>query len=131
MSISINCYDDGTLKMKWFSFGSGSKAFVIIPGLSVKSVMESADAIAEASGIFAENYTVYVFDRKEDITSPYSITDMADDTVTVMKALGLDNVILFGASQGGSISLAIASSYPEMVSRLILGSTTARITAEH
>lgn len=131
MSIDINFYDDGILKMKWFSFGSGRRSFVIIPGLSVKSVMDSADAIAEAYGMFAENYTVYVFDRKEDIASPYSIADMADDTVTVMKALGLCDVTIFGASQGGSIALVIASSYPDLVSRLILGSTTARITAEY
>ena len=131
MSIKINCYDDGILKMKWFSFGNGRKAFVIISGLSVKSVMESADAIAEAYGMFAENYTVYVFDRKDDITSPYTISDMADDTVRVMKALGLCDVTLFGASQGGSISLVIASVYPDLVSGLILGSTTARISDEN
>ena len=131
LSIKINCYDDSTLKMKWFSFGSGNKAFVIIPGLSVKSVMDSADAIAEAYGIFAEDYTVYVFDRKEDLISPYSIENMAEDTVTVMKSLGLGDVTLFGASQGGAISLVIASKYPDMVSRLILGSTTAHITEEY
>ena len=117
--------------MKWFCFGSGDKPFVIIPGLSVKSVIESADAVAEAYGLFAEKYTVYLFDRRENVSAPYTIAEMAEDTVTVMKALGLSDITLFGASQGGSISLVIASSYPDMVSRLILGSTSAHITPEY
>ncbi|MBR1796974.1 MAG: alpha/beta hydrolase [Clostridiales bacterium] len=130
MIITINNYDDGSIRMKWFSFGSGDKPFVIIPGLSVKSVMESADAIAQAYDLFAKEYTVYVFDRRENITAPYSIADMAEDTVKVMSSLGLKDITLFGASQGGMISLTIASLYPEMISRLILGSTSAHITSE-
>mgnify|MGYP000509005964 FL=1 len=53
--------------MKHIVFGSGTKNFVILPGLSVHSVMGLADAIAEAYKDFCEEYTVYVFDRAENI----------------------------------------------------------------
>ena len=46
--------------MKHIVFGSGNKNFVILPGLSVHSVMGLADAIAEAYKDFCEEYTVYV-----------------------------------------------------------------------
>lgn len=47
--------------MEYVRFGSGEKHFVILPGLSVQSVLISAQAVAAAYKSFAQDYTVYLF----------------------------------------------------------------------
>lgn len=129
MSITIETLRTDRFCMRWFRFGSGSRVFVILPGLSVKSVMNDADAIAEDYAAFTAEYTVCVFDRREDPPNAYSVRDMAHDTAQAMKELGLSGVCLFGASQGGMIAQVIAAEYPELVGKLVLGSTTSRVAA--
>ena len=116
--------------MDYFRFGSGEKTLVILPGLSVDSVMKYADAIASAYGLFAEDYTVYVFDRRKELPASYSVYDMAQDTAAAIRALGLNRVCVFGASQGGMIAMEMAVGHPELVSKLVLGSSAARIEPE-
>ena len=62
----------------YFRFGEGAKTLVILPGLSVQSVMGSADAVAAAYECFAAEYTVYLFDRRSDLPAKYPLADMAD-----------------------------------------------------
>ncbi len=123
-SVKTVLFDGG--EMDYISFGKGDKTFVILPGLSIHSVMNYADAVEAAYSSFEEEYTVYLFDRKKSIESGYSIFDMASDTASAMKALGLSKCSVFGASQGGMIAIYLASCYPELVSKLILGSTLSR-----
>ena len=115
--------------MDGFSFGRGDRALVILPGLSVQSVMLWADAVAEAYRPLAEDFTVCVLDRRKELPAAYSVRGMAEDTAAAIRALGLERVCLFGASQGGMIAMMIAAEHPELVSRLVLGSTAARVDA--
>ena len=124
-----NCIIEN-IRMQYFKFGTGKKIFVIIPGLSVQSVMGSAEAVAEEYDIMKDEYVTYVFDRRENIEAPYTIHDMAEDTVKVMKSLGIERCNLFGASQGGMIAMDIAINHNEMVNKLILGSTSSHVTKE-
>ena len=114
--------------MDYFKFGRGEKTLVILPGLSVQSVMTSANQIAEAYGIFCDDYTVFVFDRRKNLPSEYSVSDMANDTVAAINRLGLKRINLFGTSQGGMISMEIAVKNPELMQSLILGSTAVRVS---
>ncbi len=123
---SVKTVSSGGMEMDYIVFGSGEKAFVILPGLSVHSVMGSADAIAEAYKDFADEYTVYLFDRAKNISEGYSVRDMATDTAKAMKALGIENADVFGASQGGMIAQYLAIDHPELVHKMILGSTLAK-----
>ena len=116
-------------EMDYVRFGNGSKNFVIIPGLSVKSVMGSAAAIADAYGMFADGYTVWLFDRRKELPAVYPVKQMADDTAEAMKALGIRDAYIFGASQGGMIALEIAINYPELIKKAVLGSTAAHVDA--
>lgn len=116
-------------EMEYFSFGEGDKAFIILPGVDVKSVMLSAKAIEAAYRDFGKEYTVYVFDRRKNMPDDYSVKAMADDTAEVMKALGISGAYVFGASQGGMIAMCIAISHPELIAKLVLGSTAARVDA--
>lgn len=117
----------GGFEMEYFKFGRGNKTFVTLPGLSIQSVMRSKDAVEEAYRLLSDDFTSYVFDRRKEIPDNYSIYDMADDTVAVMKELGLRDIYIFGASQGGMIALTIAARYPGLVKKLVLGSTSSHV----
>ena len=128
-------FQTGTIRtdgfsMDYFRFGHGEKTLVILPGLSVDSVVKYAGAVSTAYGLLTGDFTVYVFDRRKELPEEYSIDEMAEDTAAAIRALGLDHVCLFGASQGGMIAMAIAIRYPEIISRLVLGSTSARVEQE-
>lgn len=118
-------------RMDYVRFGQGDRAFVILPGLSVDSVMKYADAVAEVYKPLTDDFTVYLFDRRRELPEAYSVCDMARDTAAALRALGLAQVDLFGASQGGMIAMTIAVEHPELVRRLILGSTSARMDQRH
>ena len=117
-------------EMGYCKFGFGSKTFVILPGLSVQSVIKAKEAVEASYAMMGSDFTTYLFDRKYEVSDGYSIYDMADDTANAMKALGLSDVYLFGASQGGMIAMAIAIKYPELVKKLVLGSTSSHVKPE-
>ena len=125
-AVNVKTASAGDVKMDYIVFGTGEKNFVILPGLSVHSVMGAADAIADSYQDFSEEYTVYVFDRAADIREGYTVRDMADDTAAVMNALGIEDADVFGASQGGMIALYLAIDHPELVHKMILGSTLSK-----
>ena len=54
----------------------------------------------------------------------YNLTDMAEDTVRLIKALHLRSTHLLGASMGGMIAQIVAARYPSLVKRLALMFTT-------
>ena len=127
MHIKIESVQTETCAMEYFRFGHGSKNLVILPGLSVQSVMGAADAVAAAYQSLEDRFTIYVFDRRRDLPPVYLVRDMAHDTALAFQALGLQNVCLFGASQGGMIALVIAIEHPELVERMALGSASAHV----
>ena len=116
--------------MDYFRFGTGRRTMVILPGVSIKSVMLSAPAVARQYEIMSRDFTVWVFDRRKELPPVYTVADMARDTAAAMRALGLSDVCLFGASQGGMIALTIAVEHPELVGRLALGSSAAGVPRE-
>ena len=124
MDILIDKVPTNQFEMKFLRFGKGKKNLVIIPGLSIQSVMGSAEQIATSYALMADEFTVYVFDRRLDLPQVYTVKDMAEDTVQAFYSVGLNDIYLFGASQGGMIALEIAIRYPELVKKIALGSTS-------
>lgn len=114
------------IEMDYCSFGTGKRTFIIIPGLSLKSVMTSAGAVVHAYKMFAEDFTVYLFDRRKNVADSYSVREMASDTAEIMKSLGITDADIFGASQGGMIAQCLAVDYPELVHSIVLGSSCSR-----
>ncbi|MBQ0161938.1 MAG: alpha/beta hydrolase [Treponema sp.] len=115
------------MTMKYSKFGEGEKNFVIIPGVSLKSVLPNEHAIMKQYKKIAADHTVYLFDRKESFSDDYNLFQMAEDTALAIKAAGITHADFFGTSQGGMISQLIAINHPDLVDRLILGSTTSRL----
>ena len=58
---------------------------------------------------------------------PYSLDDMANDTVGLMDALGVDRAHIVGASMGGMIAQLVAINHPDRTKSLVsIMSTTGR-----
>ena len=128
MDIKIEAVCTDGFEMEYFRFGTGEKSLVIIPGLSVQSVMNSAKSIAEEYAVMAADFTAYVFDRRKELPEKYSVADMADDTAGAIASLGLRDVCVFGASQGGMIALELAARYPGLVKKTAVASTPLCVT---
>jgi pimeloyl-ACP methyl ester carboxylesterase len=75
----------------------------------------------------AAKHQVITFDNRgvgaSSGSTPTTIQEMARDAVTVIRALGLDQVDLFGFSMGGMIAQVIAQQQPQLVRRIILAGT--------
>jgi pimeloyl-ACP methyl ester carboxylesterase len=75
----------------------------------------------------AAKHRVITFDNRgvgaSSGSTPTTIQEMATDAVTFIRALGLDQVDLFGFSMGGMIAQVIAQQEPQLVRKLILAGT--------
>jgi pimeloyl-ACP methyl ester carboxylesterase len=73
--------------------------------------------------------------RTADVVDrPFHYHDMAEDTVELMRQLGIQSAVVVGYSDGGIIGLDIAIHQPERVTKLALTGVNARTdgdTAEH
>ena len=131
MSCSVKRVPTTSFEMKYMRFGrEGAAPIVILPGLSVQYVTDSAEAVAAAYGKLAADYDIYLFDRRTDVPEEYGIRQMAEDTAQAMQILGLHEAGIFGVSQGGMIAQALAARYPQLVNAMVLGSTACRATAQ-
>ena len=92
--------------MDYISFGNGNKSLVIIPGLgdALKTVKGSAVTFALMYKLFAKDYKVYVFSRKNKLKQDCSTRDMATDLADVMNQLNITKAFVLGVSQGGMIA---------------------------
>ena len=126
--IPIETVRTDRLSMRFFRFGAGPRPLVILPGLSVVSVMGAAEAVARQYQSMTADFTIHVLDRREDLPPVYPVREMAMDTAEALRALGLRDVCLFGASQGGMMAMAMAIEAPELVSRLAVAAAAARMT---
>lgn len=116
--------------MGYFTFGTGKTPFVMLPGISTKPITTLAQAVAGAYKEFADDFTVYVFNRRDDLPNGYTISDAARDTAAVLDELGISSACVFGVSMGGMIAQSLAVNRPDLVGRLILSSTASRLTAQ-
>jgi pimeloyl-ACP methyl ester carboxylesterase len=75
----------------------------------------------------AAKHRVITFDNRgvgaSSGSTPKTIEEMASDAVTFIRALGLDQVDLFGFSMGGMIAQVIAQQQPRLVRKMIIAGT--------
>ena len=131
MTIRTETVKTGDFETDFFRFGRGKRTMVIIPGLSVQRVMLSADAVAREYSVMEDEFTVFVFDRRRPLPADCSISALARGSAAAFDALGLRDICLFGASQGGMISLEIAASRPDLVKKLAVASTSVNVTEKN
>jgi pimeloyl-ACP methyl ester carboxylesterase len=75
----------------------------------------------------AAKHRVITFDNRgvgaSSGSTPKTIEEMASDAVTFIRALGLNQVDLFGFSMGGMIAQVIAQQEPRLVRKMIIAGT--------
>lgn len=116
-------------EMSYVSFGSGDKAFVILPGLSdgLTTVKGKALVLARPYKRFFERFTVYMFSRRQNLPKMFSIRQMAKDQAEAMKKLGIEKASVMGVSEGGMIAQYLAVDYPELVEKLVIAVSSCRV----
>ncbi len=77
----------------------------------------------------AERFEVLLFDNRgigesDAPPGPYTVAEMAADTVQVLDEAGVERAHVVGTSLGGMVAQEIALSHPERVDRLVLACTT-------
>lgn len=115
----------GNTDMDYVSFGKGTDILIMLPGLGdgITTVKGMAVPMAMIYRIYAENYRVYIFSRKNNLEEGCSTRNMAGDQAKAMKALGIRKANVLGISQGGMIAQYLAVDYPELVEKLVLAVT--------
>ncbi|MCC2624547.1 MAG: 3-oxoadipate enol-lactonase [Burkholderiales bacterium] len=108
--------------------GSGKEPLLLIAGLGCDISLWTA-----VLDKFSQNFKVIMFDnrdvgRTDYLTTDYSIEDMADDTVRLIRKLGYAKVSILGHSMGGAIAQMIAYRFPEVVDKLIISNSLVKLT---
>jgi len=62
--------------------------------------------------------------RSDPVGRPFSVADMASDTIGVLDHVGIERAHVFGISLGGMVAQRIAIDVPQRVDRLVLGCTS-------
>lgn len=117
-------------EIKYAAFGSGGIPLVVIPGISLRCPLNYVSAMETTDwASLARDFTLFLIDRSRPLPSGTTTRDMARDTAAALRALGIADACVFGASQGGMIAQYLAIDNPGLVRRLAIGSSTARANA--
>ncbi|MFJ2888873.1 alpha/beta fold hydrolase [Streptomyces sp. NPDC087305] len=108
------------IRIGYRQFGSGPDLVMVMGDTGTMS-----DWTVDLLSRLGRHYHVTIFDNRgvgyttDDTSVPDTIPLMADDTVGLIKALGLRNPALLGWSMGGEIGLTIAALHPGAISALV------------
>lgn len=79
-----------------------------------------------------QHFQVLTFDNRGigqtiDLTSPLTLELMAEDTIQLIRTLGLNKPIVLGQSMGGAIAQIVAKKYSDEISKLIILNSASKI----
>jgi pimeloyl-ACP methyl ester carboxylesterase len=122
------------LKIAYQVTGDGSRDLVYVPGwISNVEVMRESQRMArflERLGSFSR---LIVFDKRGTgmsdpvpLESLPTLEERMDDVRAVMDAVGSESATLFGHSEGGTMCILFAATYPERTDGLVLVSSYAK-----
>ena len=116
------------VSINYISFGSGKKNLIFIPGVGdgLKTVKGLAVPFAFMYKMFAKEFKVYVFSRRNNLPKGFSTFEMARDIAKSMDILNIEKAHVVGVSQGGMIAQHLAINYPEKIEKLVLAITASR-----
>lgn len=119
----------GDIACNYIRFGTGKKTLLMIQGLNTNGIKGAALSLAYMYRMFAKEYTVYLFDRRDEVFEGITVKDFAMDIAAEMDELGLKNADVFGVSQGGMIAQYLAAERPDLVNKVVLAVTASRNNA--
>ncbi len=124
----------GDVHIAYQVFGEGELDLVIVPGFftHLEMVWEHPPA-ARALGFMASFARVISFDRRgsglsDPVAEAPTLEERMDDVRAVMDAAGSDRAALLGISEGASMSILFAATYPDRARALICWGGMARST---
>jgi pimeloyl-ACP methyl ester carboxylesterase len=128
-------FQRGTLRlahgagMDWLQLGRGERKMVIVPGAGdgLWTVRQSALHLAWRYRRRFWSHQLLILGRREPIPTGFGVQDYADDCLTAIDRLNWGPSIWECISAGGPIGQAVAQQRPDMVSGLVLASTTYRV----
>ncbi len=115
----------GSINIAYQVFGSGSMDFVYIPGwISNIDLMWTCPELVHFLLELGKTARVILFDKRgtglsDRIVEFSTLEERMDDIRAVMDAVESDKAVLFGHSEGGSVSALFAATYPERTISLI------------
>lgn len=116
----------GEVSFDYIQFGTGKKILLMIQGLNTNGIKGAAVSLAYMYRMFTKEYTVYLFDRRDNVYEGITVKDFAMDIAAAMDELGLKYADVFGVSQGGMIAQYLAMERPDLVHKLVLAVTASR-----
>jgi pimeloyl-ACP methyl ester carboxylesterase/AraC-like DNA-binding protein len=115
----------GRINIAYQAFGTGNIDLVYVPGWvsNIDLMWDCPQLVTFLEGL-AKIARVILFDKRgtglsDRVTELSPIEDRMDDIRAVMDAVGSEKAVLFGHSEGGSVSALFAATYPERTIALI------------
>ena len=108
------------LKMHYLRLGSGPTLVLLHPGLGTAEYAWSA-----AMPFFAPSFDVIAPEQmghgktNDDPKRPMLVHSMAEDTVELLRQLGVTSAVFVGWSDGGNLALDIAMHHPQLARRIV------------
>ena len=112
--------------LRYLKFGKGERTLVILPGLSVYYVTDSAQSVVSKFETFTEDFTIYLFDVPDEIPDDYTMDKMISDMKCAIGNFQLYDIYLYGTSMGGMEAIGLAGKYPDLVSGLVVCSSASK-----
>ena len=107
-------------RMNCIAFGKGERPLVMIQGLGTRGIKGTALPMAYMYRLFARDFRVYMFDRRENAEKGVTVRDFAADIAGAMDLIGIKNADVLGVSQGGMIAQYLAIDRPDLVRKMVL-----------
>jgi pimeloyl-ACP methyl ester carboxylesterase len=120
------------VKTQFLSSGSVRTAFQISGNGPALLLLHGAEAnrlsFNALSAHLIDHFTLITYDQRdcgetESGDQSATIEELADDAHVLLKHLGFSRAHVFGSSYGGRVAQALAMRHPEIIGKLILGST--------
>lgn len=119
--------------LPYVRFGAGEAPLVLFADRGFENRVPAGWALRNLARTLVPltaRYTVYVVTRRPGLPTGFSTRDMAEDYARALAAEFAGPVDVMGLGTGGEIAQHFAADHPDLLRRLVLGSTAYRVGDE-